>query len=55
MAIRENIYSVCGHCGGDGVITTTSSVPPYNVYSRPCETCEGKGGYLWGWLEKEIQ
>ena len=54
MAIKQDfIYRVCGYSGGDGVYTTTSPLPPYEIVSILCVKCNGKKGQLWGWVEKE--
>jgi len=47
------IYRVCGKCGGDGVISTPSSTPPYPVEDNPCEYCVGTGYNYWGVLSDE--
>lgn len=51
---KEIIYQLCGHCGGDRVITTTSPIPPYELINIPCHQCQGTGGHVWGWSEKEL-
>lgn len=52
-------YMVCPVCDGDGIVTTTSPIPPYDVVSNPCSECLGpsakypKAGRLFrGWLEE---
>ena len=55
MAKDALIYTVCGTCGGDGVVTAPSPIPPHTVEDTPCPSCEGTGGNLWGWTEKATQ
>jgi len=53
MAKKENIFKICGVCGGDGIVTGSSPIPPHNEEDTPCPSCDGKGGNLFGWIEKE--
>ena len=60
MANNFLIYKVCPACNGDGVVTTTSPIPPYESINIECPECLGPnakftkaGGLFWGWMEKE--
>ena len=60
MAKDLLIYRLCPICGGDGVVTAPSPIPPYTVEDKECLECLGPnvqypqaGGVFWGWGEKE--
>ena len=53
-----NQYKLCPVCDGDGVVTTTSSSPPYEQINYQCPECLGPnakfpkaGGIYTGWIE----
>lgn len=59
MAKSYYIYNLCGKCDGDGVVTTTSPIPPHDLVDITCPECLGPsakfpiaGGIYSGWLEK---
>lgn len=59
MAQEYRYYITCPVCGGDGVVTTTSPIPPYDVIDTECPECLGpnakypkSGGLYKGWIEK---
>ena len=36
-----NLYKLCHVCDGDGVVTTTSPSPPYDIVNIECPECLG--------------
>lgn len=59
MAQESLIYRICPACGGDGVVTAPSPIPPFHMEDVPCPECLGPnarnpiaGGIFWGWTEK---
>jgi hypothetical protein len=52
MALVRRIYNICGHCGGDGKIESTTQAPgqdPVTV-EIDCEYCSGGKYVLVGWV-----
>ena len=59
MADTFYYYIVCPTCNGDGVVTTTSPIPPYPAEDISCPKCLGehvkhpKAGYLFNGIMEQ--
>jgi DnaJ-class molecular chaperone len=54
----QYIYVICKPCGGDGKnpqSTVDENGNPVNAGEKDCDTCNGLGKYLWGYLQDELE
>lgn len=49
------LYKICGHCGGDGYLESTTQEPgqPPEESQQECPFCGGDKVVLWGYMTKD--